>query len=392
MKPLDAIRAVFGSTLKGAERACAIVACSHVNQAGTYFLAEETMAAEAGLSDRSARRAIKGLEAIGVLVTVGVRSSGTKVRRVVLEALPREPEGGQSVPPDPDTVSPRTQCPPDTVSPQPGHSVPPGGTQCPPDPDTVSPEGDQKGPYEEAHEEAQSGTALDAEDGSASVEGGQPSMLPPCPGLRLPDNIRERLHAARLSTVGQLCALSRRELLDVPGIGEKSANVIEGHLADIGRALKAPPPSRSQRGQPYAIAWRDAWLAVFGEGYPDGDVPRDARRLAEHIETLGSPSRARDVFELFLRADQQHVWPKAEPASVEKFCKAPARWVLQVSNRAPERSVSSADGALGFHAWLDSLGDSAMYLDDDKRHELYAQYLAEQAPAPGLRVVEGGAR
>ena len=142
MTPLDAIRAVFASDLKGAQRMVAVVAASHVNADGEFWCSESHVASEAGIAPRSARRAIAALVESKVLHNTG-RSTryGCLIRALNLDALPR------------------TQCPPDTQSPRthspptPDTQSPPGGTHGPPTPDTVSPKEVKRRSVEEVTEE-----------------------------------------------------------------------------------------------------------------------------------------------------------------------------------------------------------------------------------------------
>lgn len=115
MSPLEAIDAVLASNLTGAAKAVALVVARRDGDRGC-FVSMERLAREAGVSERGARKALRELEGLGVVVTEHVPGKGS-VRRLVahhchvpIRPTPEHSAPRNHVPPEPSSPHPGTQC------------------------------------------------------------------------------------------------------------------------------------------------------------------------------------------------------------------------------------------------------------------------------------------
>lgn len=99
VSPLEWIDLVLASDLRGAARVIAIVLARHASRRGSSFCSISTLAREAGLTERGARKGIAGLLEGGVVVEDGRRGRAV-VRRLVPERL-RSVSAEEAVAPQP---------------------------------------------------------------------------------------------------------------------------------------------------------------------------------------------------------------------------------------------------------------------------------------------------
>ena len=240
VSPFDRIKAIrSASGVSPTDRLVLLVLASYADTEGRCWPSVQRVADGCGLTQRSARRILRRLESAKLIRKDGKGRRGTTAYIVA----------------NPDTVSPRTQCPP-------GQSVP--RTERPPGGDiddtlggdTVSPE---VSIGEESMEESIV-TALAAQQ-------------------------RRALDSAGLTTPEAVAALTRSELLKRPGVGPATAAAVIGWLAQHGLALrpekpKAPKPS----AKPWTDIWAEVWLDRRGTAYRFGEwwrASRDALAFAE---------------------------------------------------------------------------------------------------------------
>ena len=91
--------------------------------------------------------------------------------------------------------------------------------------------------------------------------------LSPLSPPRLSNRVRELLHRAGLTTVQQLSAMTRRELLKVPGIGQKAAAEVVGLLGGYGRTLAPEPPKKKPATDARWAEATDIWSSEWAKAH-----------------------------------------------------------------------------------------------------------------------------
>lgn len=128
-------RAILRSSLRPALRLTMLAVSDHADEHGSCWPSAPTLSAETGLDERTVRRSLKELEAMGALVSES-RAGRTTVFRVVVEAIPERATPGHvptpGTTPGPGTV-PATPgippTPPRAPRPEPRAPRPPNGTR-----------------------------------------------------------------------------------------------------------------------------------------------------------------------------------------------------------------------------------------------------------------------
>ena len=87
---ISLMKEVWSSSLPLLDKAVALAMADHANDDGlSIYPSQDKLARKVGCNDRSVRRAIRRLKAMGILVEIGETKWQTKEYRMIAENLPK---------------------------------------------------------------------------------------------------------------------------------------------------------------------------------------------------------------------------------------------------------------------------------------------------------------